>query len=398
MQVPLAGVRARRPWFMAVLFIASSTGMAVFGSRPLVSYKAIALGAGTVQLGLMAASFAGLAAALAVPIGRYVDRRGERVVLLGGLITLAVALTCISWTRSIAFLAVGQSLLGAGHVAVVLGCQGMVANRAPAEEHPQLIGAYTSATSIGQVLGPALAGAVVGSAAAALHSAGFFIIAGVATAIAIGLAWTLPRGRPPRHDLSGRDKRHSVRQTMGRPGMPSAMVAGVTGLLAIDLFVTYLPAYGLARDEGPAVIGLALSALALCQLVVRFGMGRLLGWFSIKQLLGVSLVVPGLVTPLLMLPLSGWQIVAVMAVTGSALGICQPMSLALTIQSAPLAARGLAMGIRIAGNRLGVFVMPAVIGATAGQAGLAAVFGGLAGLLVAAGIFVDRAHPASGET
>jgi hypothetical protein len=178
--------------------------------------------------------------------------------------------------------------------------------------------------------------------------------------------------------------------------MVPAMVGGVSGLLALDLLVAYLPGYGTLRGISPQAIGIALSTLAVCQLLARFMQRRLLAAAGPTTLLAASVLIPGLAIPVLILPLHTWQVMAVMAVIGLALGICQPMSLVLAVLSSPPAARGVAMGLRIAGNRLSVFLLPVLMGVTLGQFGIPAILGGLAVIMVGAGGYVGRGAPAAG--
>lgn len=378
---------AGRGWSNAINLVALLTGMAVFGGRPLVSYKALAMGADTVQLGLVAASFAGLAALIAVPVGRYTDRHGGRLVLLAGPVTLAASMVLLAVSGSMLTLSLSQLLLGAGHLAVVLGCQTQLTSLAADDQHPRLIGTYTAATSLGQVIGPALSGLFVRSSG---HiSPIFFVLAAVWSVLGVLpiLRW-VPTA--PGRDTGPKTDRPSVVDTVRRPGMVPAMIGGVTGLLALDLLVGYLPGYGELRGIPPHTVGFALALLAVCQLLARFAQRRLLARFGAVTLLAASVLIPGLAVPLLVLPLQAWHLMVVMAVIGLALGICQPMSLVLALLSSPPSARGVAMGLRIAGNRLSVFLLPVAMGVTLGQFGIPAILAGLAVIMVGAGGYVGR--------
>jgi MFS family permease len=382
-----------RRWSNTINLVAMLTAVAVFGGRPAVSYKALSMGADTVQLGIIAASFAGLAAAIAVPVGRSTDRRGGRRVLIAGLATLTVSMLLVALADSIVTLAASQLLLGAGHLAVVLGCQSMLTASTADDQHPRLIGTYTAATSGGQVIGPTASGAFITNGGHVPVT--FFLLAAAWSALSIlpVLRWVPnPSGR----DTGPKDGRPSVAETIRRPGMVPAMVGGVSGLLALDLLVAYLPGYGTLRGISPQAIGIALSTLAVCQLLARFMQRRLLAAAGPTTLLAASVLIPGLAIPVLILPLHTWQVMAVMAVIGLALGICQPMSLVLAVLSSPPAARGVAMGLRIAGNRLSVFLLPVLMGVTLGQFGIPAILGGLAVIMVGAGGYVGRGAPAAG--
>lgn len=68
-------------WLLAVTFFFQT---AVYAVRPMVSYRAISIGAGTFELGLITAAFAALSLILAVPLGRWIDRWGEPGFIVSG--------------------------------------------------------------------------------------------------------------------------------------------------------------------------------------------------------------------------------------------------------------------------------------------------------------------------
>ena len=68
----------RRDSVWPILAAAFFLTAGVFGLRPLISYKALALGATTFEIGLIASSFAVLGLIGAVPVGRLTDRFGGR--------------------------------------------------------------------------------------------------------------------------------------------------------------------------------------------------------------------------------------------------------------------------------------------------------------------------------
>jgi hypothetical protein len=66
---------------------------------------------------------------------------------------------------------------------------------------------------------------------------------------------------------------------------------------------------------------------------------------------------------------------------GLAIGLTQPMTITWVANQAPRAERGTALAIRLTGNRISLLFVPAVMGAVAGSAGVAAVFWILAAAL-----------------
>ena len=103
-------------------------------------------------------------------------------------------------------------------------------------------------------------------------------------------------------------------------------------------------------------------------------MGRLLASYSRPLLLAVSMSVSA--GGLAALPFVTWLpgLYAIMVVTGLGLGLCQPLTVSWVAGQVPPEIRGMAMSVRLAGNRLGQVVVPLGVGILAGAAGLASAF------------------------
>lgn len=114
-------------WFPRVLLLTILVQTTIFAVRPLVSYQAIALGADTVQLGVIVASFAAMPLLVVVPVGRWVDRWGERRFVVAGTAVIAVAAAALPLVGNLVWLLVAHAALGMGHVTAVVGIQTLIA-------------------------------------------------------------------------------------------------------------------------------------------------------------------------------------------------------------------------------------------------------------------------------
>lgn len=357
----------------------------------MVSYVALSLGAGPAEIGLIASSFAILAIGGAIPLGRLIDRIGERPVMVVGAVISAVTCLVLPFLGSIVLLAVAQAALGVGQMFAVVGSHTLLANRGPESKRAGRIGLYTSAASLGHALGPGFAGAIIGRELTREASVIALVVAAGAAALAAMVGLGI-RNEP----RSAAAQRHagatkgSVIGTLRAPGMIPALTAGIIALTAVDLLVAYLPVYGEERRIAPATIGFGLAVLALAQMVSRLGLGRLLARFSHAVIVIVSVAVAGLVIPLLILPLGEPGLLAIMAIAGLGLGLAQPLTIVWVAIATPPANRGLAMGVRMSGNRLGQLVVPVGVGVTAGQFGVSAIFLTVAAMLAVAAGYVFR--------
>lgn len=379
-------------WLPLLLVFTTLVATSVFGTRPLISYLALSLGAGPAELGMIASSFAVLAIAGAIPLGRLIDRVGERPIMAAGAILCASVCALLPALDSIFLLAVATALLGVGQMMAVVGAHTMLASRGPLDKRPFRIGLYTSAASLGHAIGPAGAGIIVGddvsggaASIALLGAAGVSVLAAV-------LAVPLPG--PVRAHASGHARlpRASALETLRLPGMVPALTAGIISLTAVDILVAYLPAYGEERAISPQTIGFALATLALAQMISRIGLGWLLDRFGHVRVLVGSITLAAVVIPVLVIPITEPVLLAVMAVAGLGLGLAQPLTLVWVAVATPPESRGLAMGVRMGGNRFGQLLVPVAVGATAGQLGIAAILATVAGLLAGGAAYVIRAR------
>ncbi|HEY1132994.1 MAG TPA: MFS transporter [Nocardioides sp.] len=163
---------------LAVLLTASLTIQAVaFLARPASTYAAIDVGVPAAALGAIGAAFAIAPLLLAVPLGSFADRIGEGTLqLVGGLVAAAACLVLLLAPAGATTLVTGNALLGAGHLACIVGQQTYVAQEFPAERLDAAFGYYTFAASLGQALGPLLI-AVIGGTALTPDTDAIFLVA-----------------------------------------------------------------------------------------------------------------------------------------------------------------------------------------------------------------------------
>jgi MFS family permease len=82
---------------------------------------------------------------------------------------------------------------------------------------------------------------------------------------------------------------------------------------------------------------------------------------------------------------------------GLGLGFSQPLSMTLIVQLVPEYARGTALAVRLAGNRLGQVAAPTAAGVVAGSAGARAVFWVLSALLGCSALAIRRVPQVGGQ-
>jgi MFS family permease len=381
-----------------ILAITVLNGVAITAIRPMVSYRALELGADALGLGIVASSYSALSLFAAFVVGRWIDRYGASPFLIGGAVLMAISPFSPIWLGSIVGLAVAQSVLGLGQVMNRVSSQTIIANQTTRDKRDERFGLYAVADSAGDLIGPLLAGFIAGSvlfatAGSRFNSEAPILLSGVIAVVAAVLGIFSGGdfgGRPRESPKASTSHRAAAVSILRVTDMPQAILASVAVLLSINLLVAYLPAFG--EQEGLAVefVGVLLALRAAGSMASRLFMGQLIRRFGRGRLLVASMSAAALciaVLPFLPHPI---LLVGLMIVMGIGLGFGQPMTMAWIANRVPRDQRAAALSVRITGNRIGQVVLPTVMGVVAGAAGLSTMFVALAAVLGASAVVVRR--------
>jgi len=359
--------------------------------RPMVSYRALDLGADTAQIGLIAASFAALSLLVAVPTGQWVDRLGEvRFIIAGGGLMAATALW-LATASSLLSLGLAQALLGGGQIFALVALQTMVANCSPSDQRDARFGVFAVMGSLGQVIGPVLGGVVSAQVQNGPQAA--ILLSVVTLSGFLLLGWTLLRW-PPQHNERSRTHTRTdaalpaMVRVLRMRSMPQAMIASLTVLATIDILVAYVPVYGEANGIPVTTVGLLLSARAAAGALSRLTMVAMLRALGRRRLFLVGILLPAIGLGVFPFVNEISLLFVLIAIAGFGLGLGQPMSLAWVSRAAPADSRGIAIGVRLTGNRAGQVGLPAAVGVIGGATSVGAVFVSLGLLLAASAGFI----------
>ncbi|GGI02409.1 MFS transporter [Egicoccus halophilus] len=356
-------------------------GVSNHAIRPAATYRTLELGGTVVAVGLVAASYGAVAMFLAVPIGRAVDRADPRFFFLTGTFSTGLGAAACAFAPGLAWLALGQVLVGSGWVMAAIGFQTMTANRRHSDRD-RGFARLAVAASVGQLLGPYLAGVVldgglVGIFATRASLAAFLMAAAFAFGGTV-IAWfVIPVDvelRSNRSSADGAANQSSIPTLLRRPGVPQALLVGIATLSTVDLSIIYLPVIGEARGIGPSAVGALLavragaglaSRLALPALITRLRRRTLL----VGAMLSAAVSLAGIATLGSVVGLG-----ICLAVMGFGLGIATPLTMAWLTQTTPRAERGTVLAVRMSGNRFSQVVVPATFGGVAAVLGPGAIF------------------------
>ncbi|GAB7034467.1 MFS transporter [Streptomyces platensis subsp. malvinus] len=359
-------------------------------ARPAVSYRALALGADERAVGVITGVYALLPLLVAVPLGRRTDHGRCAPLLVAGVALISGGCALSGLAGSLPAMAAWSGVMGLGHLCFVIGAQSVVARRSAPDERDRNFGHFTIGASLGQLIGPMAAGALISAHGGrmAATSATALLVSGAVAAVSYASLWQIERRRPTAGggapDGAGGPP-VPVRDILRTRGVPAGIFMSLAVLSATDVLTAYLPVIGEDRGIAPGVIGLLLSLRAAATVACRLVMTPMIRWLGRTALMAGSCALAGLLCGALVLPVPVGALAGMLAGLGFCLGVGQPLSMTTVVQAAPDRARSTALALRLTGNRLGQVAAPAGAGLLAGLAGTAAPFVLLGGLLLVSG-------------
>jgi MFS family permease len=379
-----------RGWLLRLVIAFSFAQGAVSMARPAVSYRALALGADERAVGVIAGGYALLPLFAAVPLGRRTDHGSCAPLLPVGVVLISGGCAFSGLAGTLGTMALWSGVMGLGHLCFVIGAQSLVARQSAPHEQDRNFGHFTIGASLGQLIGPIAAGAVVGGSDMAHSSAVALVAAGAGGAVALTSLWRI-EDRTAVKSSAEPGARVPVTRILRARGVPAGMLTSLSVLSATDILTAYLPVVGEHRGIAPSVIGVLLSLRAAATIACRLVLTPLLRLLGRTALLTTTCALAALLCAGVALPLPVWALALVLVVLGFCLGVGQPLSMTTVVQAAPPESRSTALALRLTGNRLGQVAAPAAAGLIAGTAGAAAPFLLLSTLLLTSSAISLRA-------
>lgn len=382
-------------WLALVLLNSLLIQAGVYVVRPIVSFKALELGSDAFLVGVIGALFALAPLVLAIRIGKLVDQGRAGQSLAAGTLLLFFVGIGLLFVETIPLLMLSMPLLGMGHLLVMVGGQTLIANRSETSKYEKNFGLLTFYASIGHAFGPLIGGWLADSPDGTVNADAAFGFAIALYFIAIlgviKLATKAENKPTPQRD----EERAKAREVLAVPTMKQAIFVASASTSVIDVVLIFLPV--LAKEIGLSVaeVGLLLAIRSIASMAVRLVLGQLSQKLGLRKILiwGSAATLVSMVA--LALVENFWIIALIMAISGFAMGIGQPATMAWVSRISAPDRRGLAIAVRLTANRLGQVMVPAVAGVVAG-AGVGSVFYMLA-LVLGAAIYATSSSLKPGE-
>lgn len=341
--------------------------------RITTSYRAIELDLSIVWLGVIAAVFALFPIGIAVSVGRFIDRGHDALTCwIGAAIFLAASIGMAAFASPTALL-IATAVMGAGHLCLMASQQMLCVRAAGPGGMERVFGNYMVAGAIGQGAGPYLVG-FIGSGATLPPTQLLFMIGAAIAALSLATVLTIRPSRQPPH-LASTGEVVPVGALLRVPGLTSVVAAGIVLVASSDIIVIYVPLLGAERKIDVADIGLLLTLRAAASMVARLFYARMVAAAGRFPLMIAATIACAATFAALAAPLPLVWMSLIMLVMGFSFGLATTLSITIVVDMTAANARGTANSLRIMGNRLGQFVLPA-------GAGVAAAATGIAGLLL----------------
>lgn len=377
-------------WLILVLINSLLIQGGIYVVRPIVTYKALELGADAALVGIIGATFALAPLLFAIRIGQLVDKGRAGIAMSFGSLILALTTFALLFIDSIPLIIIAMPALGMGHLLVMVGGQTMIANRSGSESYEKNFGLLTFYASLGHGLGPLFGGWLADSGEARVNANAAFIFALILFLLAIISVVALARKLENRSMEKSDSPKTTVASVVATSTFKSAIFVASATTAVVDVVLIFLPLFGRQIGLSVTEVGMLLAIRALASMGVRLVLGEISRKLGLRLILNAGSTLTLLSMVALALANNFWILAFIMLVSGFAMGIGQPATMAWVSRISAPDSRGLAIAIRLTANRIGQVSLPVLAGLIAGG-GVAGVFYMLAVVQAASIVATSRA-------
>ncbi|MEZ3158928.1 MFS transporter [Microbacterium sp. BWT-B31] len=357
-------------------------------ARPALTYAAISQDANSFTIGLIVAAYGLLPMTLAVPVGRVAGRLRHIgiVPFASAVILIAGCVLPMLWESPIVLI-MASALMGTASVGIALGTQAWITRTAAPDNYTRDFGWQSAGASLGQSIGPACAGLLIGPGV--LSEDRISLALGAAALLAVVTAAVLASRATRAYE--GDD--HEVSSVTRTPGILRYIFASTSVLTSIDLITAYLPVIGEQSGIAPTVIGAMLSVRGMTSMLSRLLLGPLARRWNLSTLLMVSTAGSAATVIFVAFSREPSVLFITLALSGVFLGIAQPLTVSAVAAALPPRSRSAGLGVRMFGNQLAQTTVPLVAGALAVLLGVGSIFVIQAVWLGSSSLWEWRARP-----
>ncbi|ALS23713.1 MULTISPECIES: MFS transporter [Paenibacillus] len=354
-----------------VLLIMLGSQLMLNMSRPVITLFASNLGASTLEIGFLTASFAFLPLLFAIRAGKIADRFGDRLPVVAGGIGCSLGMALPFVFPAMWALFVSQVLVGLSHVFIAICLQNVLGNAAASkEQRDHYFSMLSMVVAIAHFVGPLMGG----------YTAEHYSYRTVfQTAMLIGMvpiliSFYIPVMLRKKEETDPAPDSTTLLSLLKLPVLRNALATSALVLYSRDIFVAYFPLYGERIGMSDSSIGWIIAIQGLSMVPVRLFLSRLTAAFGRERILLLSIQIAGFA--FVLIPYAGHiSLLLLLSVfMGIGLGCGQPLSMSTTYSASPKNKTGEVLGLRLATNRLSQLIAPLFFGLVGSWIGLVSVF------------------------
>lgn len=295
------------------------------------------IGGSESEIGLILGVFTISAVLLRPFIGKEVDRRGRKIILVSGIVIFFISMLLYDYTKNVTSLLLLRVLHGIGWGAATTAATTLIADIAPPKRRGEAMGVFGMASNVAMAIGPALSMIL-------LQKYDFPVLFSISAGISlISLLLVLPISETmvvhPRTPLFSREAL-----------FPSALMFIIS--LTYGSIVSFLSLF--AQKQGIANPGIFFTVFAVTLILVRALAGKLSDIKGRKFVIipGMVLIAAGLGVLSTASALDSFLVAALLY--GIGFGLVHPSLMALLVDMVSDEGRGAAMGTFTAAFDLGI--------------------------------------------
>jgi MFS family permease len=289
------------------------------------------------EIGLILGVFTISAVLLRPFIGKEVDRRGRKIILISGIVIFFISMLLYDYTQNVTSLLLLRILQGIGWGAATTAATTLIADIAPPKRRGEAMGIFGMASNVAMAIGPALSMIL-------LQKYDFPILFSMSAGISLlSLLLVLP--------ISETIVVHPKTPLFSREALfPSALMFMVS--LTYGSIVSFLSLF--AQKQGIANPGIFFTVFAVTLILVRALAGKLSDIKGRRFVIipGMVLIASGLIVLSTASALDSFLVAAFLY--GLGFGLVHPSLMALLVDMVGDESRGAAMGTFTAAFDLGI--------------------------------------------
>ncbi len=363
--------------------------IALKGSTVVVSLYALELGAGSATIGILIGLYALFPTLLSVASGRLLDRVGYLPPIAWGSVGVIAGLLVPVLLPNMVGLVLSAALLGLSNVYFIVPMQSLVNRLGAGTERARNVANFSLAVSIGQLVGPVLAGLLIDGVG---HRFSYLVLS-VLPLGTLAMLYRMRHALPPKPGADGSVEKPDLLGMLSNRALRPVYVTSAIAVASFDLYSFFMPIYGHSIGLSASAIGLVLGTFAAAAFVIRAIMPWLIKRWGEAGLLVRSLLVSGAAYVAFPLVTSVWLLALLSFVLGLGVGCGQPLTMMMCYNRAPPGRSGEALGVRFTIVNMTHMSIPVLFGSMGAALGLLFVFWAKGALLVgsaAAGAAMER--------